>query len=95
MDPGPVFWSEVRRVSRHWWLYALRSMFVGGLLLGLGAVMVIGVRRLDLSQVSQAAKVGEWFFEVTALVQLSMVLLAAPAATAGAFCTEMARGHVS
>ncbi len=95
VDLGPVFWSEVRRVSRHWWFYALRSILVGGLLLGLGVVTLVGVRRLDLSQVSQVAKVGEWFFEVTVLVQLSMVLLVAPAATAGAFCTEMARGHVS
>jgi hypothetical protein len=29
-----------------------------------------------------------------ALVQLSMILLAAPAAIAGVFCSEMARGHI-
>ncbi len=94
LDLGPLFWSEVRRISRHWWFYALRSILVGGLLLGLGGVMAIAVRRLDLRQVSEAARVGEWLFVLTVLVQLSMVLLAAPAATAGAFCTEMAHGHV-
>ncbi len=94
MDLGPVFWSELRRISRHWWFYALRSILVLGLLVGLGAVTEIGVRRLDLAQVSEVAKVGEWFFEAIAVVQVSMILLGAPAATAGAFCTEMARGHV-
>ena len=58
-------------------------MLVGGLLAGLGVVTIVGARRLDLSQVSQAAKVGEWFFEVTVVVQLSMVLLAVPAAQQG------------
>ena len=94
LDLGPVFWSELRRISRHWWFYALRSILVGALLLGLGAVTEVGVRRLDLGQVSEMAKVGEWFFVAITLLQLSLVLLAAPAATAGAFCTEMARGHV-
>ncbi len=94
VDLGPVFWSELRRVSRHWWFYALRSILVGGLLLVLGIVTGVGVQRLDPRKVSEAAKVGEWFFEVLTLVQLSMILLAGPAATAGAFCTEMARGHV-
>ena len=55
----------------------IAPILVGGVLLGLGAVTVIGVRRLDLSQVSEVAKVGEWFFAVTVLAQLSMVLLAA------------------
>ena len=94
MDLGPVFWCEWRRVSRQRWFYALRSLLVGGLLVGLGGVMTIGVSRLDLNQVRDLARVGEWFFEVIVLVQLSIVLLAAPAATAGVFCTEMARGHV-
>ncbi len=93
LDIGPVFWTELRRTSRHRWLYALRSILVGGMLLVLGAVTEVGVRRLDLGQASEMAKVGEWFFVAITLLQLSMVLLAAPAATAGAFCTEMARGH--
>jgi ABC-type transport system involved in multi-copper enzyme maturation permease subunit len=94
LDLGPVFLSELRRISRHWWSYALRSLLVLAVLLALGGVTEIGVRRLDLAQVSEVAKVGEWFFETIAAVQLSLILLAAPAATAGAFCTEMARGHV-
>jgi ABC-type transport system involved in multi-copper enzyme maturation permease subunit len=95
MEVGPVFWNELRRVSRHRWTYIVRSILVGGLLLGLGMVTLIGLRRLDLGEVSELAKIGEWFFQVTAAVQLLLVLLAAPAAMAGAFCTEMARGHVS
>ena len=67
---------------------------------GAGAVAGVGCRdgdrssRIDPGQVSELAKIGEWFFEAIAMVQLSMILLAAPAATAGAFCSEMARGHV-
>ncbi len=94
LDIGPVFWTELRRMSRHRWLYALRTILVGGMLLVLGAVTEVGVRRLDPGQASEMAKIGEWFFVAITLLQLSMVLLAAPAATAGAFCTEMARGHV-
>ncbi len=93
-DPGPVFWSESQRIARQWRFYAFRSFLVGGLFLGLGVVTGIGVRQLDLRQVGEAARVGEWYFEVIAAVQVSLVLLAAPAATAGAFCTDMARGHV-
>jgi ABC-type transport system involved in multi-copper enzyme maturation permease subunit len=90
-----VFESEWRRLARPWWLYAVRSAVVTGLLAGLGAVWWQGASRLDLSQVSQFAQAGEWYFEVIVAVQISMVLLAAPALTAGTFGTELVRGHVS
>jgi hypothetical protein len=95
MDVGPVFWCECRRVSRQWWFYAVRSILVAGLLLGLTAAWWAEASRPALSQTSgMIARVGERYFEVIVLAQVSMVLLAAPAATAGTFCTEMARGHV-
>ncbi len=40
------------------------------------------------------ARLGQGFFAVIVLGQIAMVLLAAPAATAGTFCLEQARGHV-
>jgi hypothetical protein len=39
-------------------------------------------------------QVGQWFFLVLALGQIAMVLLAAPASTAGTFCMESSRGQV-
>jgi hypothetical protein len=95
MGLGPVFQSEWRRLSRQWWLYAVRSAVVAGLLAGLAAVWWQGVSSLDLRQVIQIAKAGEWYLKVIVVVQLSMVLLAAPAVTAGTFGTDLARGHVS
>jgi ABC-type transport system involved in multi-copper enzyme maturation permease subunit len=91
---GPVFWWELRRVSRSWGLYALRALLVAGLLVGLSAVWWKEVSQLDLSRPSRMARAGEEYFVVIVLAQLSTVLLAVPAATAGAFSTAIARGQV-
>ena len=40
----------------------------------------------------QLAKLGEWFFYTMAGIQISLVLLAAPAAAAGSICMDRARG---
>jgi ABC-2 family transporter protein len=95
LDLAPVFFCECRRLSRQGWLYGARSIVVAGLFAGLAAVWWQSASRMDLSQVSQIAQAGEWYFEVIVATQLSMVLLAVPAMAAGAFSTEMARGHVS
>lgn len=94
LDPGPVFLWELRRASRQWAFYAARAVLVSGLLIGLGAVWLAQTSRRDLSAATAMAKVGEGFFEVIVLAQLAMVLLAAPAATAGTFGTANARGQV-
>ena len=91
---GPVFQWEWRRVSRQWWFYALRAAIVGGLLAGLAAAWWAFASRPDLNVPRAMAQVGEAFFIVIALGQIAMVLLAAPAATAGMFGMEKARGHV-
>jgi ABC-type transport system involved in multi-copper enzyme maturation permease subunit len=91
---GPVFWCEWRRVSRQWWFYALRSLLVCGLWLGFCVVGLLTASRLNQAQVGDQARVGEWMFGVVVAGQLSIVLLAGPASAAGAFCTELARGHV-
>jgi hypothetical protein len=91
---GPVFVWEMRRISRQWWFYGARSVLIAGLLLALGVVWWAQTSRPDSSAVRTMARVGEGFFQAIALAQLAMVLLAAPAATAGAFGTDKARGHV-
>jgi hypothetical protein len=94
MDFGPVFWWEGRRAARRWPFYAARSGLVGVLLVGLAAIWLTRVSRLDLIQAGEMAKAGEWFFDVIAVGQVSLMLFAAPAATAGAFCTQRVRGHL-
>jgi ABC-2 family transporter protein len=91
---GPVFVWEWRRVSRQWWFYAMRSALVAGLLAGLGAVWWTSASRPGLDAPRAMARVGVAFFEVIVLGQIAMVLLVAPAATAGTFGMDKARGHV-
>ena len=91
---GPVFLWEWRRVSRQWRFYAMRSALVGVLLAGLAVAWSISDSQPDLNASRAMARVGQGFFTVIVLGQIAMVLLAAPAATAGTFCLEQARGHV-
>jgi ABC-type transport system involved in multi-copper enzyme maturation permease subunit len=91
---GPVFAWEWHRVSRQWWFYAGRSVLVGGLLAGLGAVWWALTSRGDSSALATMAQVGTDFFQVIVLAMLAMVLMAAPAMTAGAFGMQKAQGHV-
>jgi ABC-type transport system involved in multi-copper enzyme maturation permease subunit len=93
-DLAPVFWSEWRRVSRDRWSYILRSILVTSLLAALAAVFGATVYRVELVQASTIADARVWCFVIVVLTQLSMVLLVAPVSSAGAFSTEMARGHV-
>src|SRR6478736_2698766 len=94
VDLRPVFWCEWRRLSRQRWLYLARSVYVAGLLAGLIAVWWAASTRVDLNHPTGIARAGEWYFTIITLGQISMVLLAAPASTAGAFSSDMTRGHV-
>jgi hypothetical protein len=91
---GPVFVWEWRRVSRQWWFYAMRSALVGGLLAGLAAAWWAVAASPEPSAPRQMVKLGQVFFAVIAMGQIAMVLLVAPASTAGTFCLESARGQV-
>ena len=88
---GPVFAWEWAAATRRWQTYAARALFVGGLLAGLIVVRWGNGTDLDLSTNAQAA-LGRWFFYAIVGTQLVLVMLAAPAATAGAICIERARG---
>jgi hypothetical protein len=91
---GPVFAWEWRRVSRQWWFFAMRSALVAGVLAGLAAAWWAVATSPEASAPRLMARVGRAFFTVIALGQIAMVLLAAPASTAGTFCMESARGQV-
>jgi ABC-type transport system involved in multi-copper enzyme maturation permease subunit len=95
LSPGPVFAYEWLTASRRWQGYALRSLFV---LLLLAAVVVAWAergRRLDANTLRALAKIGEVFFVAVIGTQLTLVLMAAPAATAGAICLDRARGTLA
>src|SRR5262249_28573135 len=91
---GPVFASEWLTASRRWQGYALRSLLVLLLLLGLSAVWLSHDGAGELS-VRQLADVGRAFYAVTTLMVLGLVSLAAPAAAAGAICTDKDRGNLT
>ncbi len=82
--PGPVFVSESVAATRRWQLFAARSAFVFSLL----AALVISWQSLGLSRNAGAldrrllAQLGSRFYSVVAPIQVALLLLAAPAATA-------------
>jgi len=86
--------------ARRWQAYAGRSVFV---LLVLCGLMIVWVARIRLGfgtsptwrAYEQMAKLGEWFFYAMAGIQLSLVILAAPASTAGSICIDRARGTLA
>ena len=92
---GPVFASEWITSTRRWQGYALRSLFVAGLLV---ALVSIWWNRGDLrnATIRQAlASLGQQFYIAAVGTQLTLVMLAAPAATAGAICIDRARGTLT
>src|ERR687893_226151 len=93
--PGPVFAYEWLTASRRWQGYALRSLLVLLLLLGLSAVWLESHDGAGELSVRQQAEIGRAFYAVTTLIMLGLVGLAAPAATAGAICLDKARGNLT
>jgi ABC-type transport system involved in multi-copper enzyme maturation permease subunit len=91
---GPVFAYEWLTSTRRWQGYALRSLFVAGLL---AALIVVWVTKgvTQPATIRGLAALGESFFLGVVGTQLTLVLLAAPAATAGAICLDRARGTMT
>ena len=97
---GPVFAYESMLNARRWQVYAGRSVFVLLVLCGLVIVWVARIRlgfgtRSTWAAHEQMAKLGEWFFYAMASIQVSLVILAAPASTAGSICIDRARGALA
>ena len=99
LGPGPVFVHESIAATRRWQLYALRALFVLGLLAGLGAVWLVAwielgkpVGAVDLKAMAQ---LGQAVYYAIATIQIMLVLVVAPAATAGAICLDRARGNLT
>jgi ABC-type transport system involved in multi-copper enzyme maturation permease subunit len=89
-QPGPVFFFESLLAARRWQTYALRATY-GGLLLVVLTLTWEPSHR-TIRKLADAARVAGVLFDTVISVQLAVVLLAAPAATASAICVEKARG---
>jgi ABC-type transport system involved in multi-copper enzyme maturation permease subunit len=92
---GPVFAYEWLTASRRWQGYALRSLLVLLLLLGLSGVWWGSHDGAEEQSVQQMAEIGRGFYAVTTLIVLGLVGLVAPAAAAGAICLDKARGNLT
>ena len=92
---GPVFANEWLTTSRRWQVYAGRALFVGVLLVGLWSVWVSRTSGQTVPAIQLWAEIGEGFFNAIVFTQLSLVLLAAPAATAGAICQDRSSGRLA
>ena len=92
---GPVFAYEWLTRSRRWQGFAIRALFVLALLIGLALSWQSSMRNSTLTSRQQLVQAGESFFYTLTIVQVALVLLAAPAATAGAICLDKARGTLA
>jgi ABC-type transport system involved in multi-copper enzyme maturation permease subunit len=92
---GPVFAYEWIISSRRWQAYALRSLFVLMLLAALVVIWSSSVSPRGPVSFRQLAELGETFYLGVIGTQLTLVLLAAPAATAGAICLDRASGAMT
>lgn len=91
---GPVFASEWRAATRRARMYAGRSLFVGLLLLALTGVWAAQVAGRESATIREMARVAQGFFGAIVLTELLFVMMAAPAATAGAICQQRASGNL-
>jgi ABC-2 family transporter protein len=93
---GPVFAYERIATSRRWQGYALRSLF---LLTLLAALFVVWDKASGAAAASSPirfyADLARDIFTGVVGSELVLVLLAAPAATAGAICLDRARGTLT
>ncbi len=94
---GPVFACETLLNARRWQVYAGRSalvlvMLVGMVIVWTGQAAPARIRGGRAATFRQMAEVGKGFFYALAGIQVSLVLLAAPAAAAGSICMDRARG---
>jgi ABC-type transport system involved in multi-copper enzyme maturation permease subunit len=95
VKPGPVFHYEWLLATRRWQLYALRAGFLAVTVAGMSLTWSTLVRDDRPNQpvsIRATAYFGQSLFETIISTELALVLLAAPAASAGAVCLDKARG---
>jgi ABC-type transport system involved in multi-copper enzyme maturation permease subunit len=90
-----VFEFEWLAVSRRWQWYAARSAVVLAMLGALTLVWLARVAGNPVQSVQSQAEIGRLVCGAIMATQLAVVLLVAPAATAGAICLDRARGTLA
>jgi ABC-type transport system involved in multi-copper enzyme maturation permease subunit len=92
---GPVFLYECLTSSRRWQTYALRSLGVAALLIAMSTIAISNGAMLEGKSSREYARLGVSYFYGMIGVELALVMLVAPAATAGAICLDRARGTLA
>jgi ABC-type transport system involved in multi-copper enzyme maturation permease subunit len=92
---SPVFIYECLANSRRWQTYAIRSIGVAILLAAIATIALSHASRVPTNRWREYAALGESYFYAIIGVELTLVMLAAPAATAGAICVDRARGTLT
>ena len=92
---GPVFAADCLTTARRWQVYAGRVLLVTGVLLGLTLVWLGRFSGREFTTLQQLAEVGSAFFHTIMGVELVLVLMLVPAATAGAICQDKMRGGLT
>ncbi len=89
-----MFAYEWLTSARRWQPYALRALFVAAILVGMALLPFDRRRPVRGASVSlrELAVVGEQTYRAIVVVELTLILLVAPATTAGAVCLDKARG---
>src|SRR5438477_9994771 len=92
---GPVFLYECLANSRRWQTYAIRSFGVAALLVAMATIASSPREVFVGPSWREYALLGESYFYAMIGVELALVMLAAPAATAGAICLDRSRGTLA
>ncbi len=92
---GPVFTYECLILSRRWQTYAVRAFAVCVLLATMAAIAWSNDSLSASRSMSEFAVLGQSYSRGLLGVELALVLLAAPAATAGAICLDRSRGTLA
>ncbi|MFL5331236.1 MAG: ABC transporter permease [Gemmataceae bacterium] len=95
VGPGPVFRVEAVAAARRWQMFAARAGLIAILLVALSLVWYSARHSSDSEpSIHTHAAIGEAFTLTILTTQLTIILLAAPAATAGAICIDKMRGNL-
>jgi ABC-type transport system involved in multi-copper enzyme maturation permease subunit len=92
---GPVFVYECLTSSRRWQGYAMRAGFLLLLLIALLAIWDRGDPLHRPSPIVAMAMLGKVFYYGFVGTQLTLLMLVAPAVTAGSICLDRARGTLA
>lgn len=93
---GPVFYFEWLTQARRWQFYAVRSGIAAALLVAAWLLWVSAPPHVrEGRSLAAYAEFGRALYTAVMGTLLALVLLAAPAATAGAICLDKARGALA